>query len=316
MYVIEFRGLWPHRSQPVQIPNRALPDALNKLSWRHHASVDDMRLFPHRLKRMLLQLPCKRVRLIPHRCAACDSLSILVGNPVLWPELIEQWQLTPDWARYFDEREGLMCFACGTNLRSQNLALGILSAAHELTNVVAGSLKKLCEHPRIQELEVAEINSAGALHGFLSHLPKLHYSEFASRTEQVPSENLLALSYPESRFDLVITSESLEHVPDISRALSEIHRVLKPGGFHVFTVPVVWDGRRTRQRASITNERVVYHLPPSYHGAPASRSPDFLVFYEFGSDFLERCKEAKFEVRLLSNKRNPALKTFIARKPA
>jgi SAM-dependent methyltransferase len=124
----------------------------------------------------------------------------------------------------------------------------------------------------------------------------------------------MALSYRDSIFDIVLTSETLEHLPDVGRALREIHRVLKLGGFHVFTTPVVWDRPQTRQRARIENGNVIHLLPPSYHRSAATRTSDLLVFNEFGADFVSRCEQAGFDVRLLRDGRNPALVTFLARK--
>lgn len=42
---------------------------------------------------------------------------------------------------------------------------------------------------------------------------------------------------PADRYDAVLCSEVLEHVPAPSRALAEIHRVLRPDGVLVLTVP-------------------------------------------------------------------------------
>lgn len=41
-------------------------------------------------------------------------------------------------------------------------------------------------------------------------------------------------------FDSAIATEILEHCPDPNKTLSEIFRVLKPGGFFFFTVPYIW----------------------------------------------------------------------------
>ncbi|MBY0493894.1 MAG: class I SAM-dependent methyltransferase [Cyanobacteria bacterium] len=46
------------------------------------------------------------------------------------------------------------------------------------------------------------------------------------------------LPLTDSTFDLVIASEVLEHVPHLERALSEIRRVLRPGGKALLTVPL------------------------------------------------------------------------------
>jgi ubiquinone/menaquinone biosynthesis C-methylase UbiE len=106
-------------------------------------------------------------------------------------------------------------------------------------------------------------------------------------------------------FDLVVNSDTLEHVPDFDRALAEIRRVLKPGGLHIFTVPVIWD-RDSRVRASTNHDKLVHHLPPSHRGAPGPGAADLLVFHEFGQDIDARIEAAGFEYSVVRDVRNPA----------
>ena len=42
--------------------------------------------------------------------------------------------------------------------------------------------------------------------------------------------DMLSLPFPDASFDLVTTGYGLRNVPDLTRAIDEIHRVLKPGG--------------------------------------------------------------------------------------
>jgi ubiquinone/menaquinone biosynthesis C-methylase UbiE len=49
--------------------------------------------------------------------------------------------------------------------------------------------------------------------------------------------NLYALPYPDNTFDAAILSEVLEHVDHDVKALTEVYRVLKPGGVVAITVP-------------------------------------------------------------------------------
>ncbi len=49
--------------------------------------------------------------------------------------------------------------------------------------------------------------------------------------------NTLPWPFPESSFDLVFANHALEHVEDVIATLSEVHRVLKPGGRFVMQVP-------------------------------------------------------------------------------
>ena len=55
-------------------------------------------------------------------------------------------------------------------------------------------------------------------------------------------QDACSLSIPDSSFDVVISSECIEHVPDPEKALREMVRVLKPGGLIVVTTPnKVWN---------------------------------------------------------------------------
>jgi SAM-dependent methyltransferase len=47
--------------------------------------------------------------------------------------------------------------------------------------------------------------------------------------------------FPDASFDSLITSEVLEHVFNPDRFVSEMARVLRPGGVLLLTVPFVWD---------------------------------------------------------------------------
>lgn len=49
--------------------------------------------------------------------------------------------------------------------------------------------------------------------------------------------NALALPFPTGFFDMVVSFETIEHLPDGRRFLAEVRRVLKPGGFFVCSTP-------------------------------------------------------------------------------
>jgi SAM-dependent methyltransferase len=156
-------------------------------------------------------------------------------------------------------------------------------------------------------LRVAEINPLPGVHPFLSKLPWIISTEYGTDR----SEDLMALSYPDQSFDIILTSDTLEHVPDFDVALREIHRVLRPGGKHIFTVPVIWD-RCTRQRAVLEKGSVVHLLPPSYHGTPGLDVDDYLVFNEFGGDVVGRIEKAGFSVEVREFEGNPMASVLIA----
>ena len=247
-------------------------------------------------------------------CGTCGFAGRPLHRNVLWPELVAAWELTPDWARWMDEREGSRCAWCGSSRRSGQLAGAIVAAVNARAGSSATTLSALFRDARARGLSIAEINSAGNLHRYLKRCPGLRYSEFESKRAEVPHEDLMRLSYADASFDIAITSDTLEHVPDIDTALRETLRVLKPGGTHVFSTPVVWS-RPTRQRATLHGGELTHLLAPSHHGPPGTGQTDFLVFYEFGADFTERCTAAGFEMTLVQDTSNPALVTFIAKRP-
>ena len=149
-----------------------------------------------------------------------------------------------------------------------------------------------------RSLRIAEINRIDGLHEVLSGLPEFTYSDFNPEggTENVRSEDLTRLTYPDAAFDLVLTSESLEHVPDLGRALFEIHRVLAPGGRHIFTVPLLPGIPHTFPRSVLHPDGSIRHLKPEIRHPGGDVG--YPVFTEFGADLDEILTKAGFEVEM------------------
>jgi SAM-dependent methyltransferase len=54
------------------------------------------------------------------------------------------------------------------------------------------------------------------------------------------------LPFDDQSFDLVVCYEAFQHVPDPAAGVTEIERVLRPGGTVVITVPLVWEYDRSQ----------------------------------------------------------------------
>jgi SAM-dependent methyltransferase len=221
------------------------------------------------------------------RCPACGSARI-AARDVLWPELVSAWELSGAEAAYINRQQGTHCLDCGNNLRMMALAGAITR-----TQRFDGTLAQLCDSA--PALRVLEIDTAGFLTRFLRKLP-------GHRLVEYPAYDMMDLDIEAESFDLVLHSDSLEHVADPVKGLAECRRVLAPGGLCLFTVPMVV-GRMTRSRAG---------LPPVFHGNPRTATDDQLVRNEFGADAWRFAIEAGFASCAILDFDYPAAVTFVA----
>ncbi|MEM9145586.1 MAG: methyltransferase domain-containing protein [Pseudomonadota bacterium] len=93
--------------------------------------------------------------------------------------------------------------------------------------------------------------------------------------------DMTTIELPEASVDMVIANHVLEHVDD-AKALAEIHRILRPGGQALLTVPMVEGWDETYEDASL--DKV---LRTRRYG-----DPDHLRFY--GQDLRDRIRAAGF----------------------
>jgi len=185
----------------------------------------------------------------------------------------------------------------------------------------ARSLKVWADSDEAQALQIAEINIIEGVHEQLVKLPGLTFSEYCDGAEPgavvrgVPSQDLERLTDADQQFDLVLTSETLEHVPNLNAALAEIYRVLKPGGLHIFTIPLLpgvpktFARARRRSDGSIEACDTQIHHPGGDWGYP--------VFTEFGADAPDIFQESGFEVELWFGppREDDVAQVFVCRKP-
>lgn len=202
-------------------------------------------------------------------CAICAGTQFQ-DHTILWPELIHAWEISEKETAYINQQQGTNCCQCGSNIRS-----GALAKALCVTLQHQGTLEQLIRtQPTVS---ILEINEAGMLHPWLSQFPNYVFGTY-------PECDLMALPFGDASFDIIIHSDTLEHVSNPQRALAETKRVLVPGGVTLFTVPIIVE-RLTRNRDG---------LPLSFHGAPETQAPDLQVFTEFGADVWCMLLEAGF----------------------
>ncbi len=224
------------------------------------------------------------------QCGVCGGTSFTFRR-VLWDGLIDEWQLSPAEAEYVDRQQGETCVSCGSNLRTIALANALrafLGTDDSLTAVPASSVGKM--------VSVLEINEAGTLTPILQQFRNYVFCAY-------PEVDMHALPYEDDVFDVVIHSDTLEHVGNPVHALTECRRVLRPGGALCFTVPIIV-GRLSRDRDG---------LPTSHHGSQTATSDDLVVRTEFGADAWTHVLEAGFAAVSIHAVSYPAAIAMVAR---
>ena len=63
------------------------------------------------------------------------------------------------------------------------------------------------------------------------------------------------MPFEDNTFDVFICNHVLEHVPDELKALSEVKRILKPGGWAILQVPINYSLETTYEDSSITDPK-------------------------------------------------------------
>lgn len=199
-------------------------------------------------------------------------------------------------------RETYRCGSCRASLREQGQADVLVQ--HYATPGVA-TLAKLATSSAMLGLSVYEPGLSGALRPHLRQIPDYTQSFYYSPAERTGAplrhEDLQALSFPDCRFDLVVTSDVLEHVRHPTTAFAELYRILKPGGVNVFTVPLQEPLKEhTTWRVDTSGPEDLYLLEEHYHGD--GRGGRSLVYADFGRDIVDMLANVGFLTELVPSR--------------
>jgi SAM-dependent methyltransferase len=221
-------------------------------------------------------------------CPSCDNSTIFVlakGHAQWIRGLASEWENSDAFKASLAVRESHVCGICGANyrMRVQARTLLRLLGMHRTRAL----FEKLSTQPEFSIYETATHNvfrnaDMLALKNYVSseYFNQAKPGEFVNG---VMNQTLEGLTFADESFDVVLTSEVLEHVVDLDRALAEIRRVLKPGGLHVFTVPNDPQLLHSAERARFVQGKIVHMKPPVFHG-DSLREEGILAFRDFGSN--------------------------------
>jgi len=181
-------------------------------------------------------------------------------------------------------RDYLLCSLCGSIPRERALMRVIAECfpnykeltIHESSPVNRGTSKKLRQ-------ECSDYSTS-------------HYFEQVPSGQEDPHtgfrcESLEALTFEDDSFDLLVTQDVMEHVFNPDRAFREICRVLKPGGAHIFNVPLINKHKKSEVWASQNEQgETIFLKPAEYHGNDIDES-GALVTMHWGYDIVSYISE-------------------------
>ncbi len=199
-------------------------------------------------------------------------------------------------------RESLLCDACGASCRNRSLASGLLD---QIGNHMVRSIAELAVAPAGPR--IFDTDGFSPLFKFLKEAefytssiydPTRPFGEFIR--PKVMNIDLQAMPFQDGFYDIIITSDVMEHVRRDEVAHREIYRCLRPGGCYVFTVPYVPGWQSNQVRIDSSGVEDIYVMEKQYHGDPMN-STGILVYRIYGQELVAQLRHIGFEVTFINN---------------
>ena len=265
-----------------------LPAGAARRFLRYPLLVPDQ---PHLTERLALRLQ----RFGPISCPVCGQLGYAT-----------RFGTSP-----LDFRDAAYCSSCLATNRQRQLAYMVCASFATLTGRRFNSLMQVAA---LDEFVVYNTEAQGPIHQRLARMPGYRCSEYfgpdhtsGTLVGEVVHQDLTRLSHHDNSIDLVLSSDILEHIPDPYHAHAEVHRVLRPGGRHIFTVPFHQTEFLDERRAALDptgqvvllKQPAIYHTDaPLYHGDPTRPTSGVLVYTIFALEMLVRLRRLGFMTSL------------------
>jgi SAM-dependent methyltransferase len=221
-------------------------------------------------------------------------------------------------------RETLQCNHCIASMRQRTLAVALLGVLASRWSRNARSIAQLAQQG-LRGIRVLDTDNFSAISRLLradgeftrcSYLPDRPFGSLVERNYF--NEDLQRLSFADESFDLVLSSDVMEHVRDSHGAHREIWRVLAPGGAYVFTVPCDMERETDLRLVDTSTSADVFLCEPQYHGDPLSGR--ILAYRVFGRNLLDELGTLGFDAsfQLLQSAEHLIIDgdVFVALKPA
>lgn len=124
---------------------------------------------------------------------------------------------------------------------------------------------------------------------FYKRFREMHGLDYTTTDLNSPLADVKAdicdLPFANDSFDIILCNHVLEHIPNDRKAMEELHRVMKPGGWGIFQVPQDLQREKTFEDPSITDKRERARIFGQY---------DHMRIY--GRDYFDRLRSVGFKV--------------------
>ena len=94
---------------------------------------------------------------------------------------------------------------------------------------------------------------------FLKRFKKLKHINYTTTDLESPIADVKAdicnLPFEDNSYDVILCNHVLEHIPDDTKAMQELFRVLKPGGYGIFQIPQDLSREQTFEDHTITDRK-------------------------------------------------------------
>lgn len=212
-----------------------------------------------------------------HRRYRQKKASMLyAGDNVSCPICNSQFK---EFATYgLDKRKNARCYDCSSLERHRLLWMYL----QEKTDLFSNGNKQLLHFAP----EVFFYNR-------LSKLPQLEYHPCDLHPElyqhkgnvEIRKVDILDIPHEDNFFDVILCNHVLEHIIDDNRAISELYRVMKSGGWAILQVPIDYSRKNTYEDFSLTKAK---------ERKKAFGRKDHVRWY--GCDYPERLRKVGFKV--------------------
>ena len=137
-------------------------------------------------------------------------------------------------------------------------------------------------------IKLLHVSPKYALARQLVKLPQLEFVgiDLEGRPLAPHKVDVSSMPFESKSFDAVICIHVLEHVERDKQAITELYRVLRPGGWALISVPIDFDRATYEDPSIVAPDQRKEHFGEEQH------------VRAYGSDFADRLSEAGFQVRL------------------